>query len=208
MRKIERVFCTAGAILGALSAGTAIAQDENPTTPGAIPNPGTYQGSMQQQQQSDQQDQQFRQQQQAQQPQYVPQSSGQYRSGTYGGGNQPQGLNVHDQCFLTMSRLSSLAALRGLVELGTDTQDPRYFTISRHPTATESTALMRWRADRQHCNQYTSHTNAAVQQADLRAGQITNNMIVALAQGQMTYGEFNYRRAQNTAALHQFMATH
>src|SRR5215469_9132284 len=50
-----------------LAAGLARAQeDENPTTPGAIPNPGSYQGSMQLQQQSDRQDQQFRQQQQQQ----------------------------------------------------------------------------------------------------------------------------------------------
>ncbi len=41
------------------------AQEEG-STPGAIPNPGTYQGSMQLQQQSDRQDQQFRQQQQGQ----------------------------------------------------------------------------------------------------------------------------------------------
>jgi len=49
----------------------AFAQDENPTTPGAIPDPSTYQGSMELQRQSDQQDQQFRQQQQGQQ--YAPQ---------------------------------------------------------------------------------------------------------------------------------------
>ena len=46
---------------------TAFAQDAvGPTTPGAIPNPGTYQGSMQIQQQQDQQAQQFRDQQNAQ----------------------------------------------------------------------------------------------------------------------------------------------
>jgi TPR repeat protein len=54
----------------------ARAQDENPTTPGAIPNPGSYQGSMELQRRSDQQDQQFRQQQQSQQPyQQQPQRS-------------------------------------------------------------------------------------------------------------------------------------
>jgi hypothetical protein len=61
-----------GAVTAAamLAAGVAGAQeDENPTTPGAIPSPSTYQGSMQLQQQSDQQDQQFRQQQQQQQQQ-------------------------------------------------------------------------------------------------------------------------------------------
>ena len=43
---------------------TAFAQDAvGPTTPGAIPNPGTYQGSMEIQRQQDQQAQQFRDQQ-------------------------------------------------------------------------------------------------------------------------------------------------
>jgi hypothetical protein len=64
----------------ALACGPARAQqDENPTTPGAIPNPGTYQGSTELQRRSDQQDQQFRQQPQQpyQQPQYgAPRQSG------------------------------------------------------------------------------------------------------------------------------------
>jgi hypothetical protein len=50
----------------------AAAQDENPTTPGAIPDPSTYQGSTALQRQSDQQDQQFRQQQSQSQPSYQP----------------------------------------------------------------------------------------------------------------------------------------
>jgi hypothetical protein len=52
-----------------LAISTSEAQEEG-STPGAIPNPGTYQGSMQLQQQSDRQDQQFRQQQQQGQRQY------------------------------------------------------------------------------------------------------------------------------------------
>ena len=56
----------------ALVAVGAIAQDENPTTPGAIPDPSTYQGSMELQRQSDQQDQQYRQQQSQPQPYYQP----------------------------------------------------------------------------------------------------------------------------------------
>lgn len=53
----------------------AHAQDEEGSTPGAIPDPGTYQGSTQLQQQSDQQDQQFRQQ-QASPPSYEQPSYG------------------------------------------------------------------------------------------------------------------------------------
>jgi hypothetical protein len=43
------------------------AQAQNPTTPGAIPNPGTYQGSMELQRQSDERDRQLREEQQRQQ---------------------------------------------------------------------------------------------------------------------------------------------
>jgi hypothetical protein len=60
--------------------GAAAQEDENPHTPGAIPNPGSYQGSMELQRRSDQQDQQFREQQQRsyQQPSYQqPRSSAQ-----------------------------------------------------------------------------------------------------------------------------------
>ena len=65
-----------------LAAGAAAAQeDENPTTPGAIPSPSTYQGSMQLQQQSDRQDQQFRQQQEQQQTYSQPT----YAQPTYNG---------------------------------------------------------------------------------------------------------------------------
>jgi hypothetical protein len=71
-----------------LAAGAAFAQeDENPTTPGAIPNPGTYQGSMQMQAQSDRQDQQFRQQ-QSQQSTY---SQPTYPRPNGGGGGYPSG---------------------------------------------------------------------------------------------------------------------
>ncbi len=84
-----------GSIAGAaalLAAGAAIAQeDENPHTPGAIPNPGTYQGSMQLQHQQDYQAQQFRQQQQYQQPRYSAPSSGQ-RSAPV-----PRGASTTDQ---------------------------------------------------------------------------------------------------------------
>ena len=52
---------------------TAFAQDAvGPTTPGAIPNPGTYQGSMEIQRQQDQQAQQFRDQQNQQFQQNLP----------------------------------------------------------------------------------------------------------------------------------------
>jgi len=70
----------------ALFFGSSAAAQEEGTVPGAIPDPSTYQGSMEMQQQSDAQDQAFRaqQQQQSEQPQYSqPQSS--YGSSQSGG---------------------------------------------------------------------------------------------------------------------------
>ena len=65
--------------LSVFPASSAAAQ-ENPSTPGSIPNPGTYQGSVELQRQSDEQDRQQREQQQQQQyssPQRsAPESSG------------------------------------------------------------------------------------------------------------------------------------
>ena len=67
MRTLGVVVLSAWALAATASAAKA---QENPTTPGAIPNPGSYQGSLELQRRSDEQDQQFRQQQQYQQPQY------------------------------------------------------------------------------------------------------------------------------------------
>lgn len=64
-------------VLGSLEASPAYGQEqENPSTPGQIADPSTYQGSMEIQRQSDAQDQQFREQQSAPQQQYYqPQQS-------------------------------------------------------------------------------------------------------------------------------------
>jgi len=78
----------------------ARAQDENPTTPGAIPNPGTYQGSQTLQQQSDAQDQQFR----AQQQQPAQQ---QYYQGTRPQQGYGPGGSRHMQQAAPRARLSS-----------------------------------------------------------------------------------------------------
>src|SRR5437870_3739007 len=90
MRTRAVVICTIAVAVATLGAfGGASAQDENPTTPGAIPNPGTYQGSMEMQRQQDQQDQQFRQR-QSQSPSWG-QSAGPpaYRSGPQRPGGRP-----------------------------------------------------------------------------------------------------------------------
>lgn len=68
------------------------AQDENPTTPGAIPNPGSYQGSMALQQQEQQQYQQQEQQNQQMQ-QRLDRNYGGQGGGRGGGGGGPPPVN-------------------------------------------------------------------------------------------------------------------
>jgi TPR repeat protein len=67
-----REFMLSGLGLVSLAAAvsfTGAKAQENPTTPGAIPDPSTYQGSMELQRQSDERDQQLREEQQRQQNQ-------------------------------------------------------------------------------------------------------------------------------------------
>src|SRR5512141_138365 len=95
----------AGLICAALATPLpATAQEqENPSTPGQIPDPSTYQGSTVLQQQSDQQDQYYRQQQQQQSDQYQQQYQPQYQGAprSYGGAQSPR-LNALDECFLML----------------------------------------------------------------------------------------------------------
>jgi hypothetical protein len=192
---------------------TAFAQEqENPSTPGQIPDPSTYQGSTVLQQQSDQQDQQFREQQQQQQ------QSGQsgYSSGqsgaSYGNGysrNSGSGTRPPSYyCNQGMERSPALAPLRGLVELGGDSRDPRYFTISRRASPAEKPVLMKWLAARHHCETVASGLRADVQAMNLRSAGITDKMIVAVAEGRMTFGDFNYTRAHNALVVENYQRSH
>ncbi|MFL5297049.1 MAG: hypothetical protein ACJ798_11775 [Phenylobacterium sp.] len=189
------VICTIAAGVASLALfGGASAQEGNPTTPGAIPNPGSYQGSTELQRQQDQQDQQFRQQQQQQpQPQYGNQSS----AGRVGSGyRQAPSVDPYRQCMSALTA-STLTPLRGLIEVDAIGRDPRYFTISRRPTAAEKTSLLRWAAGRRRCEPLSPNAGPVFHEGNLDM----NNMIVQLAQGGMTYGEFNQRRAQKYEAF-------
>ena len=193
-------------LCAALAASTpALAQEqENPSTPGQSPDPSTYQGSMVLQQQSDQQDQNYRQQQQQQSGQYQQQYSGNYGGGQQGfssGGSASMDPGV--RCLASLQYSSALAPLRGLVELGLNNRDPRYFTIPRRPTASEKPVLLRWAAARRQCP-LSRQPTAALMRANAIVTQTTLRLIAALAQGTMTYGEFNYKRALNTERFVQF----
>ena len=206
-------------IFGALAIPTAgpSQEQENPSTPGQIPDPSTYQGSTVLQQQSDQQDQSYRQQQQEQSQGYQQQ----YQAPQYGSdGNgmaSRQGSNGHDggwnqtpasRCNLAMMQAAAFARLRGLVELGPSTEDPRYFAIKRHATANEKPVLMKWLAARQHCETMANGLRPDVQAMNIRQSDITDRMIVAVADGRMSYGDFNYTRAHNHAVLMNYIRTH
>jgi hypothetical protein len=198
----------------------ALAQEqENPSTPGQIPDPSTYQGSTVLQQQSDQQDQSYReQQQQQQQSGQSGYSSGQsgYSSGqsgtSYGNGySRSSGSRTRPPsfyCLQAMERSPALAPLRGLVELGGDSRDPRYFTISRRATPAEKPVLMKWLAARQHCETAASGLRPDVEAMNLRSAHITNKMIVAVADGRMTFGDFNYTRAHNSLVVLNYQQSH
>lgn len=196
------LFCSALVTPAALSAQ----EQENPSTPGQIPDPSTYQGSTVLQQQSEQQDQYYRQQQQQQSQGYQQQYGNQGNQGGYGGGYGRQAYDA-GQCLGMLERSASLAMLRGLVELGINTRDPRYFTIGRRPTAAEKPVIVRWLTARRRCG-LTQFQNAAVSRANAITTQRTLDMIAALARGMMTYGDFNYKRALNTEAFLRFRDSH
>jgi hypothetical protein len=192
----------------------ALAQEqENPSTPGQIPDPSTYQGSTVLQQQSDQQDQQYREQQQQQSGQSGQSGYSSGQSGiSYGNGySRSSGRAARPPsyyCNQGMERSPALAPLRGLVELGGDSRDPRYFTISRRATSAEKPVLIKWLAARHHCETVANGLRADVQAMNLRSARITDKMIVAVADGRMTFGDFNYTRAHNSLVVLNYQQSH
>ena len=194
----------------AMPAAALAQEQENPSTPGQIPDPSTHQGSTVLQQQSDQQDQSYREQQQQQSGQ-SGYSSGQ--SGTsYGNGySQSSGSRTRPPsfyCLQGMERSTALAPLQGLVELGGDSRDPRYFTISRRATPAEKPVLMKWLAARHHCETVASGLRPDAEAMNLRSAHITDKMIVAVAEGRMTFGDFNYTRAHNSLVVANYERSH
>jgi hypothetical protein len=187
-------------VAGALGSPTARAQ----TTPGAIPNPGTYQGSMQLQQEQDRQSQQLRQQSQQYQPQQQPQS--------YDQGMSPQSSNSRGtpDCLDRLARRPELAPLAQKVYLAhPSVRSSALFDIQYVPTATERPLLLKWLAGRRSCEpelakiKDAANWSVKARRADDLSAQITNDMIVQLAEGKLTYGQFNHQRAMNAIAVNK-----
>lgn len=187
-RSIRMALIASLSIAAALALTPAQAQDENPTTPGAIPDPGSYQGSVQLQQQQDQQDQQYRQQQSAPQPGWGS-SQGPAARGGAGG---PRG-GASPTCNQRLAYSRAFAPIGRLLILGpVDVNMTSLFDIRRKPTAAERPILLQWLRARRYCDVVY---RSADPNFDSQWGERVNQLIVALAQGQLTYGEFNYKRA-------------
>ena len=197
------------ALLTALGFSPAVAQEqENPSTPGQIPDPSTYQGSTVLQQQSDQQDQQYRQQQQQQQPTYQQQTQ------SYSGGQQQAGRasDPYSVCLKQLAASQLFAPLAGKIAVGAvDPKAIELFGISSRPTATEKTLLTRWADWKGRCQ--------AIGTANFRRPTPVESvaytrwgfpsllpLVHQLVAGQLTYGQFNYRRAMNEVARQRYMA--
>lgn len=192
-----------------LGPAPAFAQEE-PTTPGAIPNPGTYQGSQELQRQSDQQDQQFRQQQQQQQPAYQQPMQSYYR-GQPSAGNS--GFFPAQLCNMRLATSPQFAPLSGKMSLGSgDPQAIQLFGVASRPTPAERILITRWAEGKRHCSAVWHSSpplpTRAQQIADSRWGYpVLLSLVRQLLSGQLTYGQFNYRRAMNQVSMDRYFAT-
>ena len=193
--------------LTAFGVSPAVAQEqENPSTPGQIPDPGTYQGSTVLQQQSDQQDQQFRQQQQ--EPTY------QQPTQSYSGGQRNNGSSQSQfqMCLNRVVTSRAFAPLTGKIALGsTDPQAIQLFNNHSRPTATEKTLIMRWAEERRHCQaigiaEFRRPTSAELLGYNRWGFPTLLSLVRQLVAGQLTYGQFNYRRAMNQLSLDHYRA--
>ena len=67
--------------------------------------------------------------------------------------------------------------------------------------------LLKWLAGRRSCElelakiKSVHNWSAEARRADNLSAQITNDMIVQLAEGKLTYGQFNRQRAMNAIAV-------
>jgi hypothetical protein len=193
--------------LTAFGVSPAVAQEqENPSTPGQIPDPSTYQGSTVLQQQSDQQDQQYRQQQQSEPAYQQPMQSysGAQRQG--GSASGPYAL-----CVKQLAASPQFAPLAGKMALARpDPQAIELFGNPSRPTATEKALIMRWSEGRSHCwavlRSTAPPTRVQLIGYNRWGWPATLVFVHQLLAGQLTFGQFSYRRAMNELSLDRFLA--
>jgi hypothetical protein len=204
---------TTGFIVLALGlSGSAVLAQEEGSTPGAIPDPSTYQGSTELQRQSDEQSQQGYQQQFGQpQPSY---GGGYQGGGGYGGAGRSSGPSRATLCFQHVARDPALARLAGLIELDSiRVGSVAPLRLARKPSAGEKLLLRRWNTERHRCgliwNADPSKQTPAARYVRMRFGWMaTEQLTDRLIAGQLTYGEFNIRRVANYQDSLEFDRTH
>jgi hypothetical protein len=172
------------------------------TTPGAIPNPGTYQGSMEIQRQQDQQAEQYR-----QQP--TPTQSFQQSQGSALGRPTTPNPPRQPDCLDRLAQNPELAPLARKVYLGhPDVNSSALFGIQTVPSPSERPLLLKWLAGRRACMPEIQRIRDAsgvwsvqAKRANDLSIQITNDMINDLAEGKLTYGQFNRQRTMNAITV-------
>jgi hypothetical protein len=200
------------ALIGTLWFSPVFAQDENPTTPGAIPNPSTYQGSMQLQQQEQQQNPQFPQQQQQQEQSSYP---GQPQQGGHGGDRSSQSSGGPDpygyaKCVRHVADIRALAPIAGKITLGrADPTAVELFDDHSKPTAAEKILLAKWDAAHRYCDSLVPddpkiQTPPVVFSHSHWGFPATHALLTQLMNGQITFGQFNYQRAMNDRASRRY----
>ena len=113
-------------------------------------------------------------------------------------------------CLERLARQPELAPLALKVYLGhADVDSMALFDTQSVPTASERPLLLKWSAGRRNCLLeakrigYPRGWSAAAIRADNLAGQIVIDMIAQLADGKITYGQFNRQRNRNAVAAAQ-----
>lgn len=105
-----------------------------------------------------------------------------------------------------------LAPLAGKITLGsTDPQAIQLFDNPSRPTATEKTLIMRWAEERRHCQaigiaEFPRPTPAELLGYNRWGFPALLSLTHQLVAGQLTYGQFNYRRAMNQLSLDHYRA--
>ena len=111
-------------------------------------------------------------------------------------------------CQERLARRPELAPLAQKVYLAHPSVHPSaLFDIQSVATVAERPLLLKWLAGRRSCEpeiakiKDAANWSVKARRADDLAAQITNDMIVQLAEGKMTYGQFNRQRAMNAVAV-------
>ena len=202
-------FVKRAALVFAMSGLSPALAQEEPTTPGAIPDPSTYQGSQELQRQSDQQDQQFRQQQQQEPTYQQPTQSYSQGQRQWSGGS---GLFPGQVCIRQLAASAQFAPLAGKMSLGSgDPQAIQLFGNASRPSAAEKVLITRWAEGKRRCSAVWHSSPPRPTQAQLIADRrwgypALASLVRQLLLGQLSYGQFNYRRAMNQLSMDHYLA--